>query len=162
MFIPPGESRKVTHRIVSSGPEGVRTRGDRNGRADDYLLKQENITGLVRQVIRNGKRRAVYGGCYGALCALCARLTVRILKIINLSMHHPYRILAGFSSIGRLPYVRSRIKVLRFKRSKGYEFQAVFGSRLIGRLLPGEIEWRFKKPFRLLVDERLLNDKITP
>lgn len=162
VFIPPGGSRKVTHRIVSAGPEGILTRGDRNNRVDDYLLKQENITGCVRKIIRNGKRRAVYGGYPGAACALCARLTVRLLRITSLLLHHPYRFLAGFSAFSRLPYVRSRIKVLRFKRGEAEEFHAVFGSRLIARLLPGQKEWKFKKPFRLFVDERLLNDKITP
>jgi signal peptidase I len=37
-FRPPGLAETVTHRVISAGPDGIRTRGDANAAADPWRL----------------------------------------------------------------------------------------------------------------------------
>ncbi len=160
LYRPPGECQKVTHRVVSVSPEGVRTRGDASCRMDGYILGHEDVIGRVDGVYRRGRLKSVPGGGAGRVCAFFSLSVNRIDKKGASVLYYPYNMLAGFNLLSSLPCVRSRIRVAAFRRGGGEELQVMFGNLVVGRLIPGEDRWKFKRPFRLLVDERLLNDEI--
>ena len=55
VFHPPGESKKITHRVISVNQGKIIARGDNNLAADPWPLRRENILGQVLSAQRGEK-----------------------------------------------------------------------------------------------------------
>jgi signal peptidase I len=159
VFLPSHGRLKITHRVISISRQGIETQGDNNNESDLEFLNPENILGRVDYFKRNGKRYRVWGGAVGLLYAFSLHLLLPVKQQVSALLHYPYRFLAELNVLSRIPYLRSKIRVVSFKRACGEELQLLFGSRIIGRLLPGKNEWWIKRPFRLFLDSNLLSRK---
>jgi signal peptidase I len=156
IFTPPGRGERVVHRIVSCGPEGIRTRGDANPYTDAWTLRQENIAGRAVSLERKGRTIPVAGGLAGRLLAL-------LIRAFRKSDHLASHVLSPcYRGISRSGFFRALIppalrpRVITFERDGVMEMKLVLGRRLIGRCDPGESKWEIRRPFRLIVREESL------
>lgn len=156
LFTPPGERERVVHRVVSTGPVGIRTKGDANPYRDAWELRQEDIVGRVESLERNGKVISVAGGLTGRLLSAFIRALRKSDHLASHVLNPCYRGLAR-SGIFRAflpPTVRPR--VITFERDGQRELQLVLGGRIIGRRPAGAGAWTIRRPFRIFVDEQAL------
>ena len=153
IFTPPGRGERVVHRIVSCGPEGIRTRGDANPCSDAWTLRQENIAGRAVSLERKGRTIPVAGGFAGRFLSGC----IRVLRVSDHLASHVlnpcYRGLARSGLFRALLPSALRPRVITFERDDVMEMKLVLGRRLIGCCDPGESKWEIRRPFRLIVQE---------
>ncbi|MBP8695260.1 MAG: signal peptidase I [Syntrophobacterales bacterium] len=156
IFTSPGQGERVVHRVVSTGPGGIRTRGDANPCADAWVLGKADLIGRAVAVERRGKVMSVAGGPAGRLMAACIRAARRADHLASYALNPCYRGLArcGFFRALLPPAIRPR--VITFERDGAREMQLVLGRRIIGRRPPGAGTWTIRRPFRVFVDERAL------
>ena len=160
VFSPPGESRKIVHRVVAAGSAGIRTRGDNNTDMDPWVLRPENILGRVAGVQKGERWRRVWGGPWGQVFVLVVRIYDKIDAAISLLLHPLYHWLAKTGALKHLLKGSFKARILSFNRRGGKEFQLILGSRVVGQRLPGTNSWQIKRPFRLLVDESTLSENL--
>lgn len=65
IFILPGQRERVVHRVISTGPAGIQTKGDANPCRDTGHLRQDDIVGRAVSLERGGKAagQSSTGGC---------------------------------------------------------------------------------------------------
>jgi signal peptidase I len=156
IFTPPGQEERVVHRVVSTGPGGIRTKGDANPCRDTGNLRQEDIVGRAVSVERNGKVTPVAGGIAGRLLAALIRAFRKSDHLASHVLNPCYRGLARIGLFRALLPPALRPRVITFERDGAREMQLVLGRRIIGRCAPGDAKWKIKRPFRLFVDEKAL------
>ncbi len=158
IFQAPEGKRLVTHRVVSVGSQGVRTRGDNNNNTDSWVLRPEEITGRVVSARRGSKSISICGGRSGLIYAS----TLWTIKRINLTtsriLHPAYHRLATSGIFRRALPHGTEPRVFCFTRPDGVEMQLLMGRWIIGRRRPGREQWQMRRPFRLFVDETSLPD----
>ena len=155
--IPDGK-RNVTHRVVSVGPRGVKTRGDNNNMTDSWILRPGEIIGRVRSACRGTKSISIHGGRRGRIYASALRSIKRVNLTISRMLHPVYHRLAASGIFRRaLPY-GTKPRVFCFTRPNGVEMQLCLGRWIIGRRRPGWEQWQIRRPFRLFLDEASLPD----
>ncbi len=156
IFTPPGQGERVVHRVVSTGPRGIRTRGDANPRRDPGEVRQEDIVGRAVYAERRGRVIPVAGGLAGRLSVACIRMLRRCDHLASYVLYPCYRALArsGLFRVLLPPALRPR--VVTFERDGAREMQLVLGRRIIGRRSAGVGTWTIRRPFRLFVDEQSL------
>jgi len=156
VFLPPGSSHVVVHRVISVNAQAIRTRGDHNRDIDSWVVSSDCVVGRVVWAQRGNRRRSIHGGLRGRLYSFGIR-PIRMIDLKISSLLHPiYRRLAQTGVLRPWLPVRMETRVLSFDRSAGTELQLVMGRRIIGRLLPGRNEWLIRRPFRLFVNEASL------
>ncbi len=64
-FKPPGEAGAIVHRVVRITMAGLRTRGDNNGRDDEWIILPAQVRGRVSRAYRGRRQRAIPGGGVG-------------------------------------------------------------------------------------------------
>jgi hypothetical protein len=156
IFLPLGQKERVVHRVVSTGPDGIRTKGDANSYRDTWGLKQEDIVGRAVSVERGGREIPVAGGIAGRLLA---SLISAFRKSDHLASHvlNPcYRGLARSGHFRALLPPALRPRVITFERDGAREMQLILGRRIIGRRPAGAGAWTIRRPFRIFVDEKAL------
>lgn len=152
VFRSPGSDRLVVHRVVSTGPGGITTRGDNNLHEDPWVLSPNRIIGRVASIQRAKRGRRIAGGLAGRVRALsCAAM--RRAKSEMISMLGPA--CRGFVRSGVLrlclpPGLVPRVFV--FDRRGRKELRLMMGRRVVGRMLPGENRWRIRAPYRPFCD----------
>jgi len=153
---PPGQDERVVHRVVSTGPDGIRTKGDANSYRDTWALRQEDIVGRAVSVERECSVIPVAGGIAGCLLAALIRAFRRSDHLASHVLNPCYRGLArsGLFRVLLPPALRPR--VITFERDGAREMQLVLGGRIIGRRPAGAGSWTIRRPFRIFVDERAL------
>lgn len=157
VFVPPGKSISVTHRVTSVDATGIRTRGDNNSLYDDWILTPEMVLGRVVYAHRAKGKRRIYGGQSGRIIG-AGLLAMRYLNAkVSYVLHPVYHYLAGTSLFRAMLPVRLRPRIKILKRSFGDEYLLLMGRLTIGHRVPGTDSWRIRRPFRLFVDESLLN-----
>lgn len=156
IFMPQGQKERVVHRVVSRGPEGVRTQGDANPCRDTGEVRQEQIVGRAVSVERKGRRIPVKGGFGGCLFVACIRAFRRCDHLASYVLYPCYRglVRSGLLRAFLPPVFRPR--VVTFERDGAKEMQLVLGRRIIGRRTAGAGAWTIRRPFRLFVDEQAL------
>jgi hypothetical protein len=158
VFQPPGEDKKITHRVISVNRGKITARGDNNLAADRWSLSREDILGQVVSAQRGEKEIIISGGAKGRWRAGWLR-TIRLANFGLAYLLRPlYQRLAKTELISKLLPLQSKIKVLSIKRPAGTEFQLLLGRRIIGRWLPGSVAWRIQPPFKILLNEFALPD----
>jgi signal peptidase I len=156
IFVPPEKQERVVHRVVSKGPEGIRTQGDANPRLDAGELRQEDIVGRAVSVERNGKVLPVTGGIAGRLLSAVIRAFRRCDHLAAHVLNPCYRSLARSGLFRALLPPALRPRVITFERDGAREMQLVLGRRIIGRRPAGAGSWKIRRPFRIFVDEQAL------
>jgi signal peptidase I len=148
--------RKIAHRIISIGPEGIRTCGDNNLYPDGKLLKVNEVLGKVAYLERDGKRRPVHGGSIGKALGKMRHVRNFSLRLL-LRMVYPIYDAAARSGLFRKFFVhRSKLRYVSFKRRTGVEMQLLLGKRVIGVRHAGAVRWKLRPPYRLFIDESSL------
>lgn len=153
IFTPPGREERIVHRIVSKGPEGVRTRGDANPRGDDWELRKEDIIGRAVAVERGGREIPIAGGPRGCLLAAMVRALRKADHLAAYVLNPCYRGLARIGIFRAVLPPALRPRVIVFERDGRREMQLLMGRRPIGRRAEGDREWRIVRPFRLFVED---------
>jgi hypothetical protein len=154
VFKPRGKCETITHRVVSVGPSGVRTRGDHNNQIDPWLLARDEIIGRVTHVQRGPRERPLPGSSAGRVYAAVLRLRSRGAGPLVALLRPLYRGLARTGVVQRVLFSRVSLQRVTFARPGGAAVKLLLGNREIGRLLPGNRGWLIRPPYRLLVDEK--------
>ena len=156
IFIPPGQEERVAHRVVSTGPGGIRTKGDANPCRDTGNLRQEDIVGRAVSVERNGKVTPVTGGIAGRLFAALIRAFRTSDHLASHVLSPCYRGLARSGLFRALLPHALRPKVIEFDRDGTKEMHLLIGRRVVGLRQAGAGQWTIRRPFRIFVDEQAL------
>jgi hypothetical protein len=156
IFAPPGQEERVVHRVVSTGPDGIRTRGDANPYVDAWELRQGDFVGRAVSVERKGRVIPVAGGLAGRLLSTFIRALRKSDHLASHVLNPCYRGLARSGLFRALLPTAMRPRVIKFERDGAREMQLVLGRRIIGRRPAGAGVWTIRRPFRILVDEQTL------
>lgn len=156
IFLPPGKQERVVHRVVSTGPMGIRTKGDANSYRDVWELQQVDIIGRAVAVERGGKVTPVAGGIAGRLLSVFIRALRKSDHLASHVLNPCYRGLARSGILRALLPSALRPRVITFERDGAREMQLVLGRRIIGRRPAGARAWSIRRPFRIFVDEQAL------
>lgn len=156
IFNAPGQEDRVVHRVVSTGPAGIKTKGDANLGMDSWHIRQENILGRAVSVERGGRTISVAGGLTGHLAARTLGILRKLDHQSSWVLHPLYHCLSRSGIARRLVPVSMAPRIITLTRQDGTERQLLMGKKVIGRRLPGDRAWRIRRPFRLFVDERTL------
>jgi hypothetical protein len=157
VFKPPGEDRLVVHRVIETGPGGIRTKGDRNNQIDPWVLNGEHIRGRVVSLERGMRRYVVGGGLTGMFHADLIRGLQRLDRCLSNILHPLYRRLSQTGVFRRLLPSSMAPRIVTFGRPDGTDMQILMGRQVIGRRIAGT-GWVIKRPYRLFVDEGTLPD----
>ena len=158
VFHTPERQRHVTHRVISVGSRGVRTRGDNNNKTDSWILRPDEIKGRVVSACRGAESIPIRGGRRGIIYARSLWFVRHANSAISRILHPVYHRLAATGFFRRvLPY-GAKPRIFSFTRHNGIEMQLLMGRWVIGRRRPGWEQWQVRRPFRLFVDEASLPD----
>lgn len=147
----------VVHRVTRVMPAGISTRGDNNSSEDCFLLKPENIQGRVVAAWQGQKRRKIAGGLPGYWKMYWLRWRRLIDRHGSPLLHPVYRALSRRGGVSRILPSSFLPRILVF-RIRGEERKLILlGGRVIGRYDKRTEQWWIKRPFRLLVDEKMLS-----
>ncbi|CAK0759740.1 S26 family signal peptidase [Gammaproteobacteria bacterium] len=155
-FVPPQNVQPVVHRIVRVIPSGISTRGDNNAQEDTFLLQPQNIKGRVVAAWRGQKRRNIAGGLQGQLTGYWLHWLRILGKGVSSLLHPFYYALARYGLIAKLLSAPFRPKVVVFQTQGHDQYRLLLGKHIIGRYDDEKCQWKIKRPFRLLVNERVL------
>jgi hypothetical protein len=161
VFIPPGGTAKIIHRVVSTGSRGIKTQGDNCNQVDQWVLSPDRILGRVVYARKENRRRRVFGGSLGHLLGVTIRTINGIDQRVSGLLHPAYEWSARRGMFRRLLPAQMTPRVISFARPEGTELQLLMGRWLIGRRLPGRSRWHIRRPFRLFVDENSLLENPT-
>lgn len=139
---------KVVHRVVQKGGAGFRTWGDNNCDIDPDMLNALDIEGRVISIKRQDRIIKIQGGLKGRITGLLLRTKTRIDSALSRSLHSFYYMLSRSGILKKFIAIR----VISFNRDHGVETQLIRKGKVIGRCLPGDKEWKIKRPYRLFVD----------
>ena len=154
-FFPPGAELAVVHRIVRVTPAGISTCGDNNTQEDAFLLRPEDIKGLVVAAWRGReKRRKLAGGLQGRLASRWLLWLRGLDRRLSPLLHPFYQALSRWQLIARLLPASFRPRAVIFHVRGKDQLQLLLGRRIIGRYDDQRHQWQIQRPFQLLVDAR--------
>jgi hypothetical protein len=156
VLAPPDADHRVVHRVVRVTPEGVCTRGDNNAGEDGWCLGPERVIGRAVAAWRGRRRRRIFGGWIGRLWGYAVRGRRVLGRAVSTLLRPVYHGLARSGIVRRL--VPSSLKpcVVAFGAGEQQRLRLLLGRRIVGEYVPGWHKWRFRRLFRLLVDEAAL------
>lgn len=135
----------------------IRTRGDNNSLHDDWILTPEIVLGRVVYAHQAKGKRRIHDGLSGRIIG-ARLLALRYLDSkVSFLLRPIYHFLAGTSLFRAILPDRLRPRIKIMKRSFGDECLLLMGKYTIGHRVPGVDSWLIRRPFRLFVDESLLN-----
>jgi hypothetical protein len=153
---PPGGDHLVVHRVVRVVPEGICTRGDNNAGDDGWRLEPDRVIGRVAAAWRGRRRRRIAGGWSGRLWAFLVRCRRALGRAVSTLLRPIYHGLARSGIVRRLAPGFLRPRVVAFQAGEQQRLRLMLGRRIVGEYMPSWRKWRFRRPFRLLVDEAAL------
>jgi hypothetical protein len=152
LFLPPDRHRHVAHRVVSVGPGGIRTRGDRGLKDDPWTVSPNEILGRVSSSWGKTGSRRIHGGWRGLIQAKAAghfyAISVRGPRIFSSAYHRA----ASWGLLRRFFPLDARTRVIRFQRNGGAQWQLLLGKHVIGMRLSKDASWLIRRPFLLFLD----------
>jgi len=155
-FLPPQNDQPVVHRVARVTPAGISTLGDNNIREDTLLLQPKDIKGQVVAAWRGQKRRRIAGGLQGRLTGRWLRWRRIPGKGVSRLLRPLYYALSRCGLIARLLPAPLRPRVAVFQTRGQDQFRLLLGQHIIGRYDDRKRQWQIQRPFRLFVDERVL------
>jgi hypothetical protein len=132
------------------------TLGDNNTQEDTFLLQPKDIKGQVVAVWRGQKRREIAGGLQGQLTSRWLRWRRIPGNGVSRLLHPLYYALSRCGLIARLLPATFRPRVVVFQTQGQDQFRLLLGRHVIGRYDDRTRQWQIQRPFRLFVDERVL------
>lgn len=150
VFRTPGGGEFVVHRVVETGPRGIRTRGDRCASPDPWLLAPAGIVGRVAAVERLGRRRPVLGGVQGRMQARASRM----LDLIRRALLAPLAALSRSAPARRLVRAlwRPGIERIVLQPPGGTEIRYVHRGRTVARWIEGPGLFLCRTAYRFVLD----------
>jgi len=160
VFQIPGSTRKAIHRVIEVSESGITTRGDRNPVADPYLLRPEDIIGVVRYIRRGKKLKRIFGGRLGHIHGSINRIGLfrSLDRNISILLYPVYNYFSRSRALKKLLLHRFTPRIFSFNTPEGTEFQLFLGRYAAGHRPAGQRKWVIRRPFRLFVDESTLPD----
>ena len=155
-FLPLQHDQPIVHRLARVTPVGASTLGDNNTQKDAFLLQPENIKGQVVAAWRGQTRREIAGCLRGRLTGRWLRWRRIPTRGVSYLLHPLYRTLCRRGLIARLLPAPLRPRVVVFQTRDQNKFRLLLGQHLVGRYDDQKRQWDIQPPFRLLVDERVL------
>ena len=156
-FQSPEYGYKVIHRVVQVTPDGIRTQGDNNPSEDPYVLLPNDIIGKVIAAWRNGHRRKIAGGLGGKISGYCSRVRNHLNRILSRALHTIYRELSAKCFLHNLLPLSFRPKVFEFKQQHLPSIlKLMVNGHVIGQYDSFKKLWMIDRPWKLVVDERML------
>lgn len=153
VFVRPGSSQKVAHRVISVKSEKILTRGDNNNKVDRLSISASDIVGRVVYAKRGEIQSRIYGGSIGQVYASLIRAKKLSGRMLSFLFGPAYRRLAKTGMVLRLVPCREKIRTVVYKRPHGEEIQLFMGGLLVARRKPRSDKWDVKRPFRLFVED---------
>ncbi|MBF0498877.1 MAG: S26 family signal peptidase [Candidatus Riflebacteria bacterium] len=160
-FQHPESGKLIVHRIIRISRLGISTRGDNNGQKDSFLLQPANIKGHVVAAWRGQRRRIITGGNQGRLARRWIRLQWAFVRRMSSLIRPFYNIISSQTPIVRLLSASFQPKVVVFHTNNSDQYRVMLGRQVIGRYDNQKDQWHIQRPFRVLVDERMLPRKQT-
>ena len=152
-FRSPTDGITVVHRVVEVGPDGVRTRGDRNSAVDPWVLRPEDVLGRVVRTRRGEGTADVAGGRSGLLVAWSGRLRLTAGRLARRTLRGAYRGLAATGAPARLWACAAPAscaqRIVRFGTGPLAEHRLYLGDRAVGRYDRRQRRWVVDHPYRL-------------
>lgn len=155
-FLLPQSDRPVVHRIARVTPAGMATLGDNNSQEDAFLLQPKDIKGQVVAVWRGQERREIAGGLQGRLTSGWLRWRRVLDRGVSHLLHPLYHALSRWGLIARLLPAPFRPRVVVFQTQGRDQFRLLLGQHIVGRYLDQKRQWQIQRPFRLFVNEQVL------
>jgi hypothetical protein len=155
-FLPPRNDRPAVHRVARMNPAGMSTLGDNNTQEDTFLLQPRDIKGQVVAAWRGQKRREIAGGLRGQLTGRWLRWRRLPGKGVSHLLHPLYSALSRWGLIARLLPAPFRPRVVVYHTHGQDQFRLRLGQLIVGRYDHQTRQWQIQRPFRLFVDERVL------
>jgi len=156
LFLPPEEKNYFIHRIVNIGPKGFLTRGDNNSDIDAWALQEEDIYGRVIAAHQGERSRRIYAGLPGRLSGICCLARRKTNALIVKLLGPVYRWFCTGGILCRLIPVSLTTQVLKFQSDSIVSHRLLLGKRVIGTYDKSSLQWRIRRPYRVLVDESSL------
>ena len=150
---PDGEQQEVVHRVVARAPGGLVTRGDRNRRADQEPVTQENLVGRVTSVDRAGHERAIPGGRGGLVRLRVRRRLLRARqagwRLVWPAARQVYRWVrdSGLAQKVWRPEI-TRVAITAGQRPM---VKYVVGGRTVAKWWPASGRFWCRRPYQLLI-----------
>lgn len=157
--LPPQKDQPVVHRVVRVTPAGISTLGDNNTQEDTFLLQPKDISGRVVAVWRGQVRRVIAGGLQGRLKSRGLRWRRALDRGVSPLLHPLYYAMSRRGVIAGLLPPPFRPRVIVFRARGRDQFQLLLGPRIIGRYDDRKRQWHIQRPFRLFVDDRILQGR---
>jgi len=155
-FFSSQKDQLVVHRVNRLTTAGIYTIGDNNTHEDIFLLQSENIKGQVVAAWRGQERRKIAGGLQGRLKSHFLRWRRVLDRGLSNLLRPLYHALSHRGVIVGLLPVPFQPRVVVFHAQGRDQFQLLLGQRIIGRYDDQQHQWQIKRPFRLFVNERVL------
>lgn len=157
LFLLPGRDNTVVHRVVRVTRVGITTRGDNNAYEDSVRLHPQDIYGRVVAAWCGRKRRRIVGKALGRMISRWLRWRRTLDLGVSLLLHPLYRALSRWGGIARLLPASRRPRVVVFRVQGQAQCWLLLGRQVIGRYDDRQRRWQIQRPFRLLVEERILS-----
>jgi hypothetical protein len=156
LFLPKEKSTPVVHRISHITSEGIRTSGDNNSCADDWVLQPSDVLGRVISVWRGQKRQAIAGGKPGMLTYSFFRSKRIVDRSFSRAIRPIYHFLSHRSIIHSLLPNRLKPRIVAFQLNGKKQLKLMMNCRQLGYYDTQQKRWHIRRPFRLFVDEFIL------
>ena len=145
----------IVHRVISVTPEGICTSGDNNSADDAWFLQAGDVVGQIVAVWRGSERRKISGGRRGRLARRWLGWRRALDRIVSHLLSPSYRALSHWGILAHLLPARLRLRPIVFRVGNCNQFYLIWRQYIIGRY-DRQCQWTIQRPFRLLVDERIL------
>jgi signal peptidase I len=146
LFLAPGGSSSMVHRVMRVTCEGILTRGDHNRFDDAQKARAAQLRGRVVAARYGNRRRTVHGGPAGLAWHYFLRLWLAIDRHASSVLSPPYRALSRSGLMRRWLPAKYRPRVMAFQDKR----LLMLGSHVIGRYDLRQRKWQVKRPFRLI------------
>ena len=149
LFLPPGYSQAVVHRVIRRTPAGIVTRGDNNDHDDPWPLQPADILGRVISSRRGVAQRPIQGGRSGLILAYLMHGLGVLDRVFSQLLHPFYHGLASSQVVYRLTSKWVRPRLVVFSAGDAHRVCLLLQHRVIGQYNSAERCWHIRRPFRL-------------
>ena len=156
LFLPKEKSTPVVHRISHITSEGIRTIGDNNFCADNWVLQPSDVLGRVVVAWRGQKRHAIAGGKPGMLTYSFFRSKRIVDRNLSRVFSPTYHFLSRSDIIQSFLPNRLKPRIVAFQINGKRQVKLMMNGRQVGYYDKQKENWHICRPYRLFVDKYIL------
>ncbi|MFQ5460224.1 MAG: hypothetical protein ACE5EL_05485, partial [Anaerolineae bacterium] len=146
--------RMVVHRVVATGPGGLRAKGDAAASPDTESVPGSEVLGRVRRFSRGGRQRGLRGGRLGLAELWARRMLSRLDPRIARVLSGPYS--AASKALPRCIVPAGwRPRIVVFASGPWRQRRLLMRGGVVGEYDPKAGGWRVRRPFRLIAGRLL-------